>query len=109
MAEFPEVDAIFASNDQMALGILHGAHRLGRRVPEDLSVVGVDDIPESSHFWPSLTTVHQPLGDAGALAVDEIDRSIRDGRHQRELDAPPPTVTLLQPTLVVRNSSRQAH
>ncbi len=107
MAEFPEVDAIFASNDQMALGILHGAHRLGKRVPDDLSVVGVDDIPESSHFWPSLTTVHQPLGDAGALAVDEIDRSIRDGRHQRELDAPPPIVTLLQPTLVVRNSSRR--
>ena len=107
MAEFPDVDAIFASNDQMALGILHGAHRMGKRVPDDLSIVGVDDIPEASHFWPSLTTVHQPLRDAGALAVDEIDRSIREDRHRRELEARPPSVTLLQPTLVVRNSSRQ--
>ena len=106
MTEFPEVDAIFAGNDQMALGILHGAHRVGRRIPDDLSVVGVDDIPEASHFWPSLTTVHQPLGDAGALAVDEIDRSIREDRRARELEARPPSVTLLQPTLVVRNSSR---
>ena len=62
----PDIDAIFASNDQMALGVLHAAHRLGRRVPDELSVVGVDNIAEASHFWPPLTTVHQPLGDAGS-------------------------------------------
>ena len=104
--QFPEVDAVFASNDQMALGVLHGAHRVGRRVPDDLSVVGVDDIPESSHFWPSLTTVHQPLRDAGALAVEEIDRTIRAERGRRERPAEPPAVTLLEPRLVVRASSR---
>jgi LacI family transcriptional regulator len=102
----PDIDAVFASNDQMALGILHGAHRVGRRIPEDLSVVGVDDIPESSHFWPSLTTVHQPLRDAGALAVKEIDWTIRqDGQHRAQQDDAP-KVTFLQPRLVVRNSSR---
>ena len=77
LASSPGIDAVFASNDQMALGVLHAAHTLGRRVPEDLSVVGVDDIPEGSHFWPPLTTVHQPLGDAGALAVQGVDDAIR--------------------------------
>ena len=75
----PALDAVFASNDQMALGVLHGAHRLGRRVPDELSVVGVDDIAEGSHFWPPLTTVHQPLRDAGALAVADLDQIIRIG------------------------------
>ena len=106
LREFPDVDSIFASNDQMALGVLHGAHRTGRRVPDDLSVIGVDDIPESSHFWPSLTTVYQPLRDAGARAVEEIDRAIRRDAPGRAQAAQPPTVTLLQPRLVVRDSTR---
>jgi LacI family transcriptional regulator len=103
----PGLDAVFASNDQMALGVLHAAHRLGRRVPEDLSVVGVDNIPESSHFWPSLTTVDQPLGDAGALAVREIDEAIRGANANRRVpESPLARLTLLQPELIVRNSSR---
>jgi LacI family transcriptional regulator len=102
----PGVDAVFASNDQMALGILHAAHEAGRRVPDDLSVVGVDDIPESSHFWPSLTTVHQPLRDAGALAVEELDRWIRHERQPRKRDILGLSATLLEPTLIVRASSR---
>jgi LacI family transcriptional regulator len=108
LEELPDVDAVFASNDQMALGVLHGAQRLGRRVPDELAVVGVDDTPESSHFWPALTTVHQPLHDAGALAVEEIDRLIRTDRGRPDRDREPreSMVTLLQPTLVVRDSSR---
>lgn len=105
IATMPDVDAIFASNDQMALGVLHGAHRFGRRVPDDLSVVGVDDIPEASHFWPSLTTVHQPLDDVGARAVVEIDQAIGDGRRS-DGAGQVPVLTLLQPRLVVRGSSR---
>ena len=103
----PDIDAIFASNDQMALGVLHGAHSLGRRVPEDLSVAGADNIAESSHFWPALTTVHQPLRDAGAMAVREIDASIwRARKGRRAQEAPPPGATLLRPELIVRESSR---
>jgi LacI family transcriptional regulator len=104
----PGVDAVFASNDQMALGILHAAHQAGLRIPDDLSVVGVDDMPESSHFWPSLTTVHQPLRDAGAMAVEELDRWIPHERQPRKRDLPGPSVILLQPTLIVRASSRHA-
>jgi LacI family transcriptional regulator len=104
----PDLDAVFASNDQMALGVLHAAHRLGRAVPDELSVVGVDNMAEASHFWPALTTVDQPLRDAGALAVREIDGAIRRARSARrgqEQPAAPPSA-LLQPQLVVRESSR---
>ncbi len=103
----PDIDAIFASNDQMALGILHGAHRLGRRIPEDLSVIGVDNIAEASHFWPSLSTVGQPLREAGALAVRDIDASIRRAiQPRRAAEAPTTGITLLEPVLIVRDSSR---
>lgn len=102
----PDIDAVFASNDQMALGVLHGAHRQGRPIPDDLSVVGVDNIAEGSHYWPSLTTVHQPLRDAGALAVQTIDVLIK-----RSSDGVPGASTiernrLLAPELIVRESSR---
>jgi LacI family transcriptional regulator len=102
----PDIDAVFASNDQMALGVLHAAHRLNRRVPEELSVVGVDNIAEASHFWPPLTTVHQPLGDVGALAVREIDRLIRRERLSRRPQDTVPEMTLLMPELIVRDSTR---
>ena len=106
LEQCPEIDAVFASNDQMALGVLHAAHRLNRRVPEDLSVVGVDNIPEASHFWPSLTTVHQPLGDAGALAVKEIDQLIAKARQSRRSQEAAPEMILLMPELIVRDSTR---
>jgi LacI family transcriptional regulator len=103
----PGIDAVFAGNDQMALGVLHAAHRMGLRVPEDLAVVGVDDIAEGSHFWPPLTTVHQPLIDAGMMAVQTVVRLIRAATSGRQSDEPTiPMATLLQPELIVRQSSR---
>lgn len=64
--------AIFATNDDMALGVLTYAHRLGLRVPEDLSVVGFDDTPASHTSWPPLTTVRQPLEDMGRAVIDAL-------------------------------------
>lgn len=64
--------AIFATNDDMALGVLTLAHRMGLRVPEDLSVVGFDDTPASLTSWPPLTTVRQPLEDMGSKVVDAL-------------------------------------
>ena len=62
---------------------------------------------EASHFWPSLTTVHQPLRDAGALAVKAIDGSIVRARAaRRPQDVGIPKLTLLEPELIVRESSR---
>jgi LacI family transcriptional regulator len=104
----PGLDAVFASNDQMALGALHAAHRAGRRVPEDLALVGVDDIAEGSHLWPPLTTVHQPLREAGMLAVQTIDHLIRAGREgDRPAEVTTESSTLLRPRLIIRDSSRR--
>jgi LacI family transcriptional regulator len=107
LAQYPELDAVFAGNDQMALGVLRAAHRLGRRVPEDLAVVGVDNLPESAHFWPSLTTVRQRLRASGALAVEEVDQLIQNSKPtRREHNGAEAKITLLQPELIVRESSR---
>ncbi|HEX7490195.1 MAG TPA: LacI family DNA-binding transcriptional regulator [Candidatus Limnocylindrales bacterium] len=102
----PDMDAVFACNDQMALGVLLAAHRQGIAVPERLGVVGADDMAEASHFWPPLTTVHQPLAEAGELAVREMDLLIaRSGENRRWTDMTPEMI-LLEPTLIVRESSR---
>lgn len=61
--------AVFAGSDMQALGVLRAAHRLGLRVPEDLSVVGYDDLPLASWVGPPLTTVRQPLAEMGAAAT----------------------------------------
>ncbi len=60
--------AIFAQNDRMALGILHAAKDLGLRVPEQLAVIGIDDMPLSSHFDPPLTTMRQDMSQIGMEA-----------------------------------------
>jgi LacI family transcriptional regulator len=68
----PDLDAVFAGNDQMALGILRAANRRGMAIPDDLAVVGFDGVVEAAQFTPSLTTVSQPLGELGQLAVREL-------------------------------------
>ena len=64
--------AIFASNDDMALGVLAAAQRLGLQVPQDLSIVGFDDSAAASLVWPALTTVRQPVGAMAAAAVEML-------------------------------------
>ncbi len=68
--------AIFAANDQMALGVYEAVRRRAMRVPEDVSVVGFDDLPESRWSSPPLTTVHQPLSQMGALAARTVLRLV---------------------------------
>ncbi len=73
-AAAPSLDAVFACNDPMAAGALLAARRLGRRVPQDLAVVGFDDVPEAAFYYPSLTTIRQPLAELGGQAVDLLNR-----------------------------------
>ncbi len=61
--------AIFASNDMMAFGVMEAARERGWRLPEDLSIVGFDDIPQAAHVHPALTTVRQPLEEMGRSAA----------------------------------------
>ncbi|KJQ55147.1 Lactose operon repressor [Microbacterium sp. SA39] len=63
------VTAVFAANDQMALGLLGGLHEAGLSVPGDLSVVGFDDIPDAAFYWPKLTTVRQDFDELARRAV----------------------------------------
>jgi DNA-binding LacI/PurR family transcriptional regulator len=91
-----DATAFFCSNDEMALGVLHAAHSLSVRVPEDISVIGFDDIPAAEHFWPPLTTVHQDFAELGRRCV----RMLLDGRDDSVVD--------IQPHLVVRRSSGPA-
>lgn len=72
LAAHRRITAVFSSNDQMALGLLHALHEGGVRVPDDISVVGFDDIPEAAHFWPPLTTVRQDFAELGRRCVDRL-------------------------------------
>jgi LacI family transcriptional regulator len=69
--------AIFAASDQMALGVYEAARQQGLRIPDDLSVVGFDDLPEAGWASPPLTTIRQPLSDMGTLAARTLVRLIR--------------------------------
>lgn len=69
LASQSDVTAVFASNDQMALGVLRALHEAGRRVPDDVSVIGYDDIPEAPYLLPPLTTVHNDFAESGRRAV----------------------------------------
>ena len=101
--QFPELDAVFASNDQMALGVLSAAHRIGRKVPGDLGVVGFDDTPESAYFIPPLTTIHHDLIALGQLAVRELNRVVQTEHNGQKASAP--SSLMLQPYLVLRQSA----
>lgn len=90
--------AVVCGNDQMALGIVHALTDLGRRVPQDVSIVGFDDIPESAHSLPPLTTVHQDFEEVGRRAV----RALVGRLEGRDADVPAVAVT---PELVVRRST----
>ncbi|WP_042378536.1 LacI family DNA-binding transcriptional regulator [Streptacidiphilus melanogenes] len=89
--------AVFAANDQMALGLLRALHERGRRVPQDISVVGFDDIPESGSFIPPLTTVHQDFGEVGRRCVEGVLRQIRNRTAEHG--------TALVPTRLVARAS----
>jgi LacI family transcriptional regulator len=75
--------AIFASNDEMAAGVLAVAHGLGLAIPEDLSVVGFDDVPLASQVWPALTTIRQPIPSMAAQAAELLLRQLRGEPYDR--------------------------
>jgi DNA-binding LacI/PurR family transcriptional regulator len=89
--------AIFVANDQMALGLIHGFHATGVRVPHDVSIVGFDDHVESKHYLPPLTTVRQDFRTLGSMSVrmllDALSGSVEDRR------------LVVEPELVIRDST----
>jgi len=100
IARDPSVTAVFAANDAMAVGVLKALHESGRRVPDDVSVVGFDNTPESAYFWPALTTVAQEFEALGHRAVDLTLRALAGEQS--------PAAELIEPVLVVRDSTGTA-
>ncbi|HUS15594.1 MAG TPA: LacI family DNA-binding transcriptional regulator [Chloroflexia bacterium] len=101
-AQFPAMDALFASNDQMAQGVLHAAWEAGIGVPGDLGIVGFDDIPEAAYFIPPLTTVCQESTALGGAAVRLLTTLLTAGPNA---DGAEPPAVRMEPRLVVRQSS----
>ena len=95
----PRPTAIFASDDEEAVGVLVAAHQLGIKVPEELSVVGFDDFPSARKAYPALTTVRQPMDEISQLAtqllLDLIKKRKPEMRHIR-----------VKTSLVLRDSTK---
>ncbi|TFB94911.1 LacI family DNA-binding transcriptional regulator [Cryobacterium sp. HLT2-28] len=90
--------AIFSSNDQMALGLMHAARDAGLGIPRDISIVGFDDIPEAAHFWPPLTTVRQDFGELGRRCIALLLSNLPGGEPIVDRDP-------IMPRLIVREST----
>lgn len=72
LAEAPSFTAVFAASDEMAVGAMGAAFEKGLKIPDDLSIIGYDDLNISRMIYPPLTTVHQPLADMGRLATEKL-------------------------------------
>lgn len=105
LAHNPQMDAVFCSNDTMALGALHTIVSMGYRVPHDFLLAGFDDTPEASAYCPALTSVRQDLTSLGYTAVTVLQERI-DQRLAAEIDEPPQQI-IIDPELVIRDSSRR--
>ncbi|OBF09998.1 LacI family transcriptional regulator [Mycobacterium sp. ACS4331] len=92
-----DATAAFVANDQMAIGVLHALVEAGLSVPDDVSVVGFDDIPEAAYLNPALTTVRQDFKAVGQRALELVIAT---------LEGATASVPLLSPELIVRDSTR---
>ncbi|PRY65955.1 LacI family transcriptional regulator [Glaciihabitans tibetensis] len=102
LLENRQATAVFAGNDQVALGLLHAFTENGVRVPQDVSVLGFDDIPEAEHFTPPLTTVRQDFEELGRDVMATLIEILRDDDSATNHVRP-------SATLVVRGSTAPPH
>jgi LacI family transcriptional regulator len=102
LASGPAFTALFAFNDICAIGAIRAFREAGLRVPEDVSVVGFDDIYEAAYHIPALTTIRQPLKRMGTLAAETLTKRIANP------ESAPPDFVQVAPELVVRESTAPA-
>ncbi|MFU8850207.1 LacI family DNA-binding transcriptional regulator [Micromonospora sp. SL1-18] len=100
LVDRPDITAVFCANDHQALGLLRALHQRGVRVPDDVSVVGFDDIPEAAYFSPPLTTIRQDFDEVGRRCVAALLELLAADPSLGRASPPP-----VEPTLVVRASS----
>lgn len=104
IAADPDITAVFCANDHMALGLLRALQQAGRRVPEDISVIGFDDTPEAEYFGPSLTTVRQDFDELGRRALRALIEIVGDPDAGIPAASETPHI-VIPPSLVVRTSA----
>jgi LacI family transcriptional regulator len=95
-------DAVFAASDTMAVAAIRAIQEQGLRIPDDIGVVGFDDIPQASRVRPTLTTVRQPITRMGAMAAETLIDMIESGSNE-------PRQTVLSAELVIRDSCCANH
>ena len=91
-----DFDGVFSGDDESAIGVMNALQRAGRRIPQDVSVVGFDDVEISRHLTPPLTTIHAPIETAGLEAVRQLVQLVRTGSAE--------PLVLLPTDLVIRQS-----
>jgi len=106
--QYADMDAIFVANDQMALSAIQFIRQKGLCIPENIGIVGFDNLAESAFFSPALTTIQQDQHKVAKLAVAEIIKIIESGWQEQE-KIEPKSIIILPPTLVVRQSSQRLH
>ena len=92
--------AVIADNDSIALGALQWCHKHNLRVPQDVAIMGFDNIPFGEFAYPPLSTVNYDVESVARLAVDRLMRLISAGDQ-----LPEPRVTLIDPELIIREST----
>jgi DNA-binding LacI/PurR family transcriptional regulator len=100
---YPNMDAIFVANDQMAIGAIRKLKEHGLRVPDDLGIVGYDNIPESAYNSPPLTTISQDFHQMGEKTMEVLESAIRAQQSGNTLDGIEPII--LNSELIIRQSS----
>ncbi|WP_284640757.1 LacI family DNA-binding transcriptional regulator [Paenibacillus silviterrae] len=88
LVEDPDIDGVFVTSDIIAAFIIKICHKLGRRVPEDVRIVGYDDVSGASWLTPALTTIRQPLEEMGRLAVELLRRQVEGESCERAVTLP---------------------
>ena len=104
LAKHPDVTALFAGNDKMALGALHYLTRRGIKVPSEISVVGFDDLKHAGFITPSLTTVHLPLYEVGVLACERLIERVH-GNADRVAETLPTHLVVRESTALAKTVS----
>nr|WP_263327920.1 LacI family DNA-binding transcriptional regulator [Neobacillus sp. Marseille-Q6967] len=94
----PDIDGVFASNDLMAIGLLKAAHEWGRKVPDELAIVGFDGIDMTQYTYPPISTIRQPIYEMGKMAMEELIRLINEPNSD-------PSKVELDVDLILRESS----
>jgi LacI family transcriptional regulator len=103
VAKYPEIDAVFVGNDQMALSVLQSSLEMGKKIPQDLSVIGFDGMAESEFYCPSLSTVYQNQDELGRIAVAELVSQTEENYLESKIVEP--KYITIQPELIIRQSS----